>query len=146
MQRLSTTLILTLLTVLAAACAPEPAVTPATGTTTTASIPADARVVASGTFDGRNDHVVSGTVEVVESGGKMFVRLGSDFSLDGAPDPKIGFGRGGEYDTSTTFTELGPHTGASSYALPDGFALGDLGEAYIWCDQFSVALGVAELK
>lgn len=104
-----------------------------------------ATVVASGSFSGRNDHVVTGALEVLELDGRMYVRLASDFTLDGAPDPKIGFGRSGEYDESTTFTPLKSHSGSQDYALPEGFQLGTLNEAYIWCEKFSVALGVAAL-
>ena len=103
-------------------------------------------VLVQGTFDGRNDHVVTGGVEVVEADGALVLRLLGDFSLDGAPDPKIGFGKGGTYDESTTFTPLGANTGAQAYALPAGFDLAAYDEAYIWCEQFAVALGVASLE
>ncbi|MEM6570975.1 MAG: DM13 domain-containing protein [Planctomycetota bacterium] len=99
-----------------------------------------------GTFDGRNDHVVTGGVDVVEVDGGLVLRLADDFSLDGAPDPKIGFGKGGTYDTSTTFTPLRSNTGSQSYALPAGLDVSAYDEAYIWCEQFSVALGVAALR
>lgn len=102
-------------------------------------------VLASGTFDGRNDHVVTGTVEVFEVDGDAFVRLLGDFSLDGAPDPKVGFGKGGQYVVASTVAPLASKTGGQTYALPAGFELTNYNEAYIWCEDFSVALGVASL-
>lgn len=108
--------------------------------------PEGAKSVVSGTFSGRNDHVVTGGVQVLEMDGRMYVRLDEAFSLDNAPDPKIGFGRSGAYDEATTFTPLQKMTGTQDYALPEGFELGTLNEAYIWCEKFSVALGVAGLK
>lgn len=105
----------------------------------------DGDLLAWGTFSGRNDHVVSGRVELLELDGTHYLRLGSTFSLDGAPDPKVGFGRSDSYDTSTTFAPLASHNGEQTYRLPDGFELGSLNQATIWCDQFSVALGTADL-
>lgn len=103
-------------------------------------------MIASGSFSGRNDHVVTGAVQIVNVDGAYFLRLGPGFTLDGAPDPRIGFGRSGEYDTTTTFTDLAEIKGEQTYRLPDGFELGTLNEATIWCDDFSVALGVAPLN
>ena len=103
-------------------------------------------VLASGEFSGRNDHVVTGRVELIELEGAHYLRLDPGFTLDGAPDPKIGFGRSGNYDTSTTFTELASNAGEQTYRLPADFELGSLNEATIWCDQFSVALGTAGLQ
>ncbi len=139
-------LVLALTVSLIAACTPASSEAE-TGNTAGAPMALDgATIVASGAFSGRNDHVVTGALEVLELDGRMYVRLASDFSLDGAPDPKIGFGRSGEYDESTTFTPLTSHSGSQDYALPEGFELGTLNEAYIWCEKFSVALGVAGLK
>ena len=105
-----------------------------------------ASVIAQGSFSGENDHVVTGTVQIVELEGQTYLRLDDTFTLDGAPDPKVGFGRSGKYDTATTISPLRNHSGAQDYPLPAGFQLGSLNEAYIWCEQFSVSLGVAKLQ
>ncbi len=135
-------LLLSPLLVLVAACSTETAPT-AADASTGADITGD--VLVSGTFSGRNDHVVTGGVELLVQDGVAYLRLGADFSLDGAPDPRIGFGRSGEYDTTTTFSELTSTTGEQTYRLPDGFELGSLNEATIWCGDFSVPLGTAPL-
>lgn len=100
----------------------------------------------SGTFSGRNDHIVTGAVSVVQAGDHKFIVLGPDFSLDGAPDPKIGFGSDENYDPDTSFTPLENTTGAQRYEIPSNIDLSKYNEVYIWCDKFSVALGVAPIK
>ena len=102
--------------------------------------------VAEGSFSGMNDHVVTGSVKIVELNGRSFLRLEDSFTLDGAPDPKVGFGASGKYNQASTVSPLREHKGAQDYALPANFSLDGLNEAYIWCDQFSVGLGVAKLR
>ena len=140
MKHQLTGLILSPLLLVAAACSTESP----TQLPDASAITGD--VLASGTFSGRSDHIVTGGVQLFEQGGVAYLRLDSDFSLDGAPDPRIGFGRSGEYDTTTTFTDLREHTGEQIYRLPNGFELGSLNEATIWCDEFSVPLGTATLR
>ncbi len=116
-----------------------------TGSTAT-SLPTGATSVASGSFSGRNDHIVTGGVQVMNADGKSYVVLADSFSLDGAPDPKIGFGTDGEYDKETTFTVLDNITGEQTYLIPSSVDTSAFNEVYIWCDQFSVALGIASLR
>jgi hypothetical protein len=145
-MRLSITpLLLALTATLIAACsAPSPSID------TAAAAPAanlqNAVVVAEGSFTGMNDHVVTGNVQIVEWNGKSFLRLEDSFSLDGAPDPKVGFGTSGEYNQASTVSPLRQHSGAQDYELPANFTLEHFNQAYIWCDQFSVGLGVANLR
>ncbi|MEM9948130.1 MAG: DM13 domain-containing protein [Cyanobacteria bacterium P01_D01_bin.36] len=101
-------------------------------------------IVATGQFTGAGDHVVTGGVEIVEVEGAYFIRLGDDFSLDDAPDPKVGLGQDG-YDPSTKAGELVDFTGASSYQVPTGVNVEDYNEVHIWCERFNVPLGVASL-
>ncbi|MEM6374450.1 MAG: twin-arginine translocation pathway signal protein, partial [Pseudomonadota bacterium] len=66
------------------------------------SAAANAGAVASGTFTGASDHITTGGVEVIKNDdGSHTVVLASDFSLDGAPDPRVGFGKDGKYDKAT---------------------------------------------
>ncbi len=105
----------------------------------------DGKSLATGTFEGRNDHVVTGNVEIVEAEGKFYLQLGDDFSLDGAPDPRVGLGKDG-YRKETSAGALKGKTGASSYELPDGINPHDYNEVFIWCEKFGVPLGVAKLN
>ena len=100
----------------------------------------------SGHFEGRSDHVTSGEVSIVKTATGYELVLADNFSLDGAPDPVIGFGVDGKYDKSTNFTELEKKTGGQTYALPDGFVPANFNQVFIWCDRFSVPLGVADIS
>lgn len=93
-----------------------------------------------GNFSGTNGHVTKGTVEVL----KDTVELLPDFSFDGAPDPKVAFGRNG-YDPKTLMGPLKSNSGASSYPIPAGINPDDYNEVWIWCERFNVSLGVAKL-
>lgn len=93
-----------------------------------------------GTFKGASNHVTTGRVEVL----KNSVELLSDFTFDGAPDPKVAFGKDG-YDKTTLMGPLTKNTGASSYQIPAGINPDDYNEVWIWCEKFNVPLGVAKL-
>jgi len=108
-----------------------------------AALPTD--IVAQGAFEGRSDHVTTGGVSVRKGDDGFYVVLDEDFSLDGAPDPKLGFGNG-EYITDTQFSALNKNTGAQTYKLPDGFDPTEYSEIYVWCEKFAVPLGVAALS
>ena len=56
----------------------------------------------SGTFTGASDHVTAGGVTIVTTaGGGAIVILDTDFSLDGAPDPRVCLGKDGVYDETS---------------------------------------------
>jgi hypothetical protein len=56
---------------------------------------ATSQVILSGKFEGRSDHVVSGGISIMNTNSGFLVVLEKDFSLDNAPDPKLGFGKNG---------------------------------------------------
>jgi len=100
-----------------------------------------------GTFTGANDHITTGGVTVVKTeGGGAVVILDADFSLDGAPDPSVGFGIDGEYIKASDLGDLVNINGLQAYVVPASVNVDDFNEVYIWCDQFDVSLGVAELN
>ena len=113
------------------------AATPAT----TSSI--NAPTVASADFSGRSDHVVLGNASIVGAPGSYQLVFDSAFDLDGAPDPVVGFGNNGTYDGATKVGALSQQKGAQSYSLPASFDPASVGEVYVWCEKFSVPLGVA---
>ena len=118
---------------------------PVEETTATPVSATDAAVVATGTFEGRSDHIVTGNVSITESEGRYIIQLADDFSLDNAPDPKVGLGNDG-YDASTKAGHLVALTGASTYEVPESVNIQDYNEVYIWCEKFGVPLGVAKLQ
>ncbi|MFL4469185.1 DM13 domain-containing protein [Tateyamaria armeniaca] len=112
-----------------------------------AAVSANAGSVASGTFVGASDHITTGGVEVIKNDdGSHTVVLGEDFSLDGAPDPRVGFGKDGKYDTATGMGLLKSLNGQQSFVVPAGVDPADYNEIYIWCLKFSVPLGVAAIN
>lgn len=111
------------------------------GSTVTAEDP----VIASGAFEGQSGHTTLGTVTIKKTSDGVVVVLESDFSFDGAPDPKLGFGNNG-YDQSTTFSALKSNKGAQTYVVPTSVDLADYNEIYVWCEQYNVPLGKARLQ
>ena len=98
-----------------------------------------------GPFTGENGHVTSGTARIVEEGGTYFVQLADDFSFDGAPDPKLALGNG-TVDPATIMPNLTANTGAQRYALPAGVDPAAYTTLHVWCEEFSVSLGIAKLN
>ena len=108
---------------------------------------ADAGAVASGTFTGASDHITTGGVEVIKNDdGSHTVVLGADFSLDGAPDPRVGFGNDGKYDKATGMGLLKSLNGKQSFTVPAGVDPADFNEVYIWCVKCNVPWGVAAIN
>lgn len=99
-----------------------------------------------GSFDGLNGHATSGQVSIVATDDGHAVVLGEDFSHDGAPDPKVGLGSHGEYDPTTQIGPLRANSGSQSYPVPAAVDVTAYNEVYIWCEKFSVGLGVARLN
>jgi len=100
-----------------------------------------------GSFTGANDHITTGGVSIVktENGGAVVI-LDTNFSLDGAPAPSVGFGKDGKYVKAADLGELENNTGLQVFVVPASVNVDDFNEVYIWCDQFDVSLGVASLK
>ena len=106
---------------------------------------AENHVLASGEFRGKSGHAASGGVSVVKSAKGVVVVLAPDFKFDGAPDPKLGFGKNG-YLESTQFSELKSNSGKQTYDIPAAIDPADYTEVWVWCEQYSVPLGVATLE
>ncbi len=110
-----------------------------------AATAADAHLT--GTFTGASDHITTGGVTIVKTaGGGAVVILDENFSLDGAPDPRVGFGTDGVYADASDLGELTQKEGLQVYIVPATVNVDDFNEVYIWCKQFAVPLGVAELN
>ena len=112
-------------------------------------LPANSRaaedVIAEGNFVGKSKHTASGTVKVVQGDKGTVVVLDDNFRFDGAPDPKLGFGKNG-YVKSTKFSPLKSNSGGQVYELPKNLDPKQYNEIWIWCEAYSVPLGVAKLK
>lgn len=107
---------------------------------------AASEVVSSGKFVGANRHVTTGGISVIKTDSGTLVMLEGDFSLDGAPDPKLGFGKDGKYDAKAKIAHLAKNKGLQIYRVPASIDPERYNELYVWCEKFSVSLGVAKLK
>lgn len=99
----------------------------------------------SGTFSGLSNHETRGGVDVVKTGAGWEIHLKDSFWFDGAPDPRVGFGRDGAFVDPTDFEPLRKDAGAQVYKVPAGINPEEFNEVYIWCRRFSVPLGVAKI-
>jgi len=95
-----------------------------------------------GKFKGQKGHVTTGAVTVKD--GKII--LESSFSFDGAPDPRVGFGKRGKYSRNTDFAVLKKNKGKQTYKIPSNLNPDDYDTVVIWCRKFSVPLGFAKIK
>lgn len=112
---------------------------------TAIAIPAYAGMM-EGNFEGRSNHVTSGTAKIVEENGRRFVVLGENFSLDGGPDPRVSLGIDGEHDPATLLGALLELNGAQRYAIPPTWDISKHNTVVIWCEVAGVPLGVAAVK
>lgn len=99
-----------------------------------------------GQFTGASNHITSGSVTVTKDASGYIVQLGPQFFLDGAPDPKVGFGKNGQYVDGTLIGLLQSTTGAQSFRVPAHLNVADFTDVFIWCEKFSVPLGVASIN
>lgn len=99
-----------------------------------------------GQFSGLSDHETTGTVTVMKTDDGYIIKLEEDFRFDGAPDPKVALGNDGKYDPATLIQLLKSNSGAQTYAVPDSIDTAAYNEVYIWCEKYSVGLGVAPIK
>ena len=100
----------------------------------------------SGTFKGASGHTTSGSVTVTEAGGTLTVKLGSNFSLDNAPDPYVALGNGASPLKGGLIAILKNKKGGQSYSIKATSALSKATHVVIWCKKYSVPLGVAKVK
>ena len=99
-----------------------------------------------GSFHGASDHVTTGDFTISkQADGSHIITLEDNFSLDGAPDPSVGFGKDGKYSKATYLGNLKHLKGKQSFVIPASVDLSHFNEVYIWCAKFTVPLGVASI-
>ena len=118
----------------------------ANATNSTASaVASSAQTLSTGNFSGRSDHITTGQVSLERTANGYQLRFAADFSLDGAPDPVVALGNGETYVAANKLGALKNKTGGQTYQLPANFTPGQFSQVYVWCEKFSVPLGVADL-
>ena len=105
----------------------------------------EVQTISAGNFSGRSDHVTTGQVSLERTANGYQLNFAADFFLDGAPDPVVAFGNGETFAVANKIGALKNRTGAQLYTLPSNFKPGQFSQVYVWCEQFSVPLGVADL-
>lgn len=98
-----------------------------------------------GQFSGRSDHVTTGQVSIEKTASGYELRFADDFFLDGAPDPVVALGNDNTFLVANKLGALKNKTGAQIYLLPDNFNPAQFSQVYVWCEKFSVPLGIADL-
>lgn len=109
-----------------------------------------------GTLIGRGElqrvddlHKGTGPVEVVEVGGKRFIRF-ANVAIQNGPDLHVYLGRGtgGQYDDARDLYlgALKATNGSFTYELPTSARLADYRSVVVWCRNFRVLFTWADLK
>lgn len=105
----------------------------------------------SGTLRGRKGYTAGGTIQVKTANGKTKVILKSNYVFDpenkNPPDIKIGFGNNEKYAKGTKIhNKLTVKKGAAEFVVPASIDTSKYNQLYIYCERFSVILGVVALK
>jgi hypothetical protein len=106
--------------------------------------PATSTLIKSGTFVGVG-HTVSGTAAIYEGGGKKTVLL-DPYSSQNGPDLKVYLSKDEKASTYISLGKLKSIDGKQSYEIPNNPDVADYKFVLVWCEQFTVIFGKAELK
>jgi hypothetical protein len=129
---------------------PIPEITSTITTTegvTTSTIP-EPQLLASGQFVGVNDgiHNAEGQAKVLQLvDGKQILRL-EDFKATNGPDLYVYLATDSTAQEYVSLGELKANIGNQNYEIPDGTDLAKYDTALVWCKQFSVLFGSAEIS
>jgi hypothetical protein len=104
---------------------------------------AEMTILAEGEFVGLEGHDASGKAEILEIGGKRYVRFEEDFKVTNGPDLFVYLGKLGEYDPAANLGALKGNIGSQNYEIPENFNLEEYDSVWVWCRAFRVAFGVA---
>lgn len=107
---------------------------------------ATAQEARTGTFRDAGGHGASGGVSLQAVEGGYRIEFDDDFRIDRAPDPYVAFGSAEAFAPGTDFVVLEQRRGEQSYAVPTTIDPAEFDAIWIWCREFGVPLGVAELR
>lgn len=105
----------------------------------------NASVLVKGTFSGANNYTVNGMVEVVNDNNQKKLVF-KNFSSSNGPDLRVYLATN---TGASTFISLGNLKSTNGQQVYDISGMPDFSQykfALIWCQQFSVLFGAAELK
>lgn len=103
--------------------------------------------IAEGSFTGFDKlHTGSGTVKIIKTGDKTFVRFEEDFKTTNGPDLYVGFGKYGVYKKGSEIARLKGTLGGQNYELEGEFDFTSYNEVWVWCKLFGVPFVKAVLE
>jgi hypothetical protein len=129
---------------------PIPEITSTATTTegTTTSAVEEPQLIASGQFIGVNDgiHNAEGQANVLQlADGQQILRL-EDFKATNGPDLYVYLATDSTAQEYVSLGELKANIGNQNYEIPEGTDLTKYDTALVWCKQFSVLFGSAEIS
>ena len=128
--------------VLLLACTTDDAV-PTTPAPTTFD-PATATLLKTGVLMGIG-HAVSGTAAIYASSGTLVVLL-DPFTSQNGPDLKVYLSKDVNASSYISLGDLKSTSGKQSYVVPGTPAINEYTHVHIWCEEFSVVFGRAEVN
>jgi hypothetical protein len=90
-------------------------------------------------------HTVSGTASIYDSAGQKIVLL-DPYSSQNGPDLKVYLSKDASASSYISLGKLKSTSGKQSYEIPNSPDVTDYNYVLVWCEQFSVIFGKAELK
>ena len=106
--------------------------------------PLTATLIKSGALVGVG-HTVSGKAAIYESTGKKTVLL-DPYSSQNGPDLKVYLSKDENASSYINLGKLKSTDGKQSYEIPNNPDVSDYKYVLVWCEQFTVIFGKAELK
>ncbi|MEK6899034.1 MAG: DM13 domain-containing protein [Nanoarchaeota archaeon] len=95
--------------------------------------------------DADSYHKTSGEVKIVQSENKKYLRF-ENFEATNGPDLKVYLSKDLQASEFISLGDLKGNIGNQNYELPADFNQDDYPYVLIWCEQFSVLFGSAQLS
>ena len=102
-------------------------------------------VLVQGSLIGNMNYTVSGTAQVIEDNGSRSVRL-ENFSSSNGPDLKVYLSKDANASSFINLGNLKSTNGNQNYAITGTVTISEYKYVLIWCQQFGVLFGSAQLK
>jgi len=102
-------------------------------------------VLAQGSFSGDMNHMVSGITKVIDDNGVKTVRF-ENFSSTNGPDLKVYLAKDANASSFINLGNLKSTSGNQNYPLTGMVNISEYKYILIWCQQFGVLFGSAQLK
>lgn len=115
--------------------------------TTTVNDPAisTGTVLAQGSLSGNMNYKVSGVAKVIEDNGVKSVRL-ENFSSNNGPDLKVYLAKDANASSFINLGNLKSISGNQNYAISGMINITEYKYVLIWCQQFGVLFGSAQIN